>query len=335
MTHGGPDEQGVPAHDFSTNANACGPCPVALAAVQQADLSRYPDPGYAVLRRSLARFHGVEAQSVVLAASASEFVARMTAAVAQRGARSVWLPRHSYSEYERAARAWGLQVLRGAASPGNEAQLLWCCDPSSPLGQPQPDLGALVDGHAASQVCVLDLAYEPLRLDGRIALDAKQCQRVWQLWSPNKALGLAGVRAAYAIAPVGAEDLVARLEALAPSWLLGADGVALLAQWIGDEAQRWVEGSLPTLSEWKAAQIALCEGLGLACLPSDANFFCARVGARQQAVELLDALRGDGVKLRDAESFGLRQHVRLAVLAPASQRALARGLMQSVRKAGG
>ena len=44
--HGGPDAQGVPLWDFSTNANACGPCPEALAAVQQADATRYPDPAY-------------------------------------------------------------------------------------------------------------------------------------------------------------------------------------------------------------------------------------------------------------------------------------------------
>ena len=31
--HGGTDHQGVPAWDFSTNSNACGPCPQALEAL--------------------------------------------------------------------------------------------------------------------------------------------------------------------------------------------------------------------------------------------------------------------------------------------------------------
>ena len=35
LEHGGPDALGVPRWDFSTNANACGPCPPALQAVQQ------------------------------------------------------------------------------------------------------------------------------------------------------------------------------------------------------------------------------------------------------------------------------------------------------------
>lgn len=333
-SHGGPDQAGVPLHDFSTNGNACGPCPTALAAVRQADLARYPDPRYTALRQTLADFHGVDAGSVVIAASASEFITRMTAAVAQRGGRTVWLPRHCYGDCERAARAWDLQILRGSAAADEEVQLAWCCDPSSPLGQPQPDLAALVDRPAAGRTCVLDLAYEPLRLEGRIGLDAKQCQRVWQLWTPNKALGLSGVRAAYAIAPDGAESLVARLEALAPSWPIGADGVAMLTHWVDDAAQRWLAESLPLLREWKAAQIALCEGLGWVCLASDANFFCARIGARQETAALLSALRSGGVKLRDAADFGLRGHLRLAVLPPASQRALARAAMQTLRTPG-
>ncbi len=53
--HGGPDALGVPAHDFSTNSNACGPCPAVLAALQQADATRYPDPAYTALRAALAR----------------------------------------------------------------------------------------------------------------------------------------------------------------------------------------------------------------------------------------------------------------------------------------
>jgi histidinol-phosphate/aromatic aminotransferase/cobyric acid decarboxylase-like protein len=51
--HGGTDALGAPRFDFSTNSNACGPCPQALAAVQQADASRYPDASYVALRAAL------------------------------------------------------------------------------------------------------------------------------------------------------------------------------------------------------------------------------------------------------------------------------------------
>ena len=97
--HGDPDSLGVPLHDFSTNSNACGPCPPALVAIQRADVSRYPDASYSALRQQLAAWHGVQTSRVLLAASASEFIFRITAWVAQQGGRAVWLPPHSYGDY--------------------------------------------------------------------------------------------------------------------------------------------------------------------------------------------------------------------------------------------
>lgn len=315
--HGGPDAQGVPRHDFSTNSHAAGPCPVALAAVQAADATRYPDAGYGDLRAQLAAFHGVAPERVLLAGSASEFIFRVTAWVAQQGGRGVWLPPHHYGDYAAAALAWGLQRVERA----EQAQLAWACDPSSPLGQAQPGLDELV---AAAPVLVLDRAYEPLRLEGALALTQEQLLRVWQLWTPNKALGLTGVRAAYVIAPLGALEAVAQLEALCPSWPVGAQGVAMLQAWTQDAVQAWLRDSLATLRAWKARQIGVCESLGWPCEPSLANYFCARPDLQGSELAVaLQALRAQGIKLRDATSFGLPGRVRLGVLPPAAQDALA------------
>ncbi|MBA3593625.1 MAG: aminotransferase class I/II-fold pyridoxal phosphate-dependent enzyme [Polaromonas sp.] len=315
--HGGPDQFGVPLHDFSSNSNACGPCPDALAVVQQADATAYPDAGYTRLRRQLANFHDVAPERVLVAGSASEFVFRVTALAAQRGASSVWLPRYSYGDYAQAASAWGLPL---ASSPDG-AQLRWACDPSSPLGQSD----AAPDGRAdTNALCVLDRAYEPLRLSGVSAWSGGAVQNVWQLWTPNKALGLTGVRAAYVIAPTGQDGTVRQLEALAPSWPVGAHGVAMLQAWVRHDVQAWLAASLPVLREWKAAQLQLCESLGWGCLPSEANFFSAQPALPSgiTLAEALVALRTRGIKLRDTTSFGLPGHVRLSVAAPAAQDAL-------------
>ncbi len=321
--HGGPDGLGVLLHDFSTNSHACGPCPQALAAVRQADASRYPDPRYTALREQLAAFHGVAPRRIVLAASASEFIFRITARVAQQGGRKVWLPEHSYGEYAQAAQAWGLQQV----GPAQAAQLIWACEPSSPLGGAQPGLGSLP---AASATVVLDLAYEPLRLQGALALDAEALQQVWQLWTPNKALGLTGVRAAYAIAPLRSDGAVAALERLGSSWPVGVHGVALLKAWCEPAVQAWLAARLPTLRQWKARQLGLCEALGWACLPSDANFFCARPDI-QDLGRALSLLRAQGIKLRDTASFGLSGHVRLSVQPPPVQDALQQAWQELIR----
>lgn len=308
--HGGPDALGVPQFDFSTNSNACGPCPEALAAVRQAQAHHYPDASYSALRQQLAAFHGVEPQRVLLAGSASEFIFRITACVAQQGAHQVCLPPHAYGDYAQAARAWGLSAQ---ATP-HTAQLVWACEPSSPLGGPHQAWPAW----PPRAPLVLDRAYEPLRLRGAAALTAGQLEQVWQLWTPNKALGLTGVRAAYVIAPQGAPAMVAALERLCPSWPVGAHGVAMLQAWVQPTAQAWLTESLYTLREWKARQMALLQELGWDCLPSDTSFFCARPAANCD----LARLRAAGIKLRDATSFGLPGHVRVSVQPPASQDAL-------------
>ncbi|MDZ7918715.1 aminotransferase class I/II-fold pyridoxal phosphate-dependent enzyme [Rhodoferax sp.] len=321
-THGGPDAQGAPLYDFSTNSNACGPCPQALAAVQAADATRYPDASYTALRAVLADFYAVAPWRIVLAGSASEFIFRITAWARQQGARTVGLPTHAYGDYAHAAQAWGLGVAEASA----QADLVWACEPSSPLGQAHSQaLGDVLN--RADGTVVLDSAYAPLRLSGLPTVDDVQRQQLWQLFSPNKSLGLTGVRAAFAIAPLGAEAAVQQLEALAPSWVLGAHGAALLMAWTHADTQRWLEDSLRTLVGWKQRQTDLLHAAGWTVQPSDTPFFCARPPAAWDTVSLCVALRVHGIKLRDATSFGLPGWVRLGVLPPAAQDALMQQLL--------
>ena len=259
----------MPRWDFSTNANACGPCPTALVAVQRADPQHYPDPAYTALRGALAAFHGVAIERIVVAASASEFVARITAAVVRSGGQRVWLPPLAYGEYAHAARAWGLARTDDPA----QADLAWLCEPSSPRGIAEVMAQAVAGSRAE---VVLDRAYEPLRLAGCCSVDAAALDRVWQLWSPNKALGLTGVRGAYAIAPLRGLALARTLEQMAPSWPLGAHAVAMFAAWVQAETRQWLAQSLAKLARWKTEQVSLLQEAGWECLPSEANFFCAR-----------------------------------------------------------
>jgi histidinol-phosphate aminotransferase len=165
---------------------------------------------------------------------------------------------------------------------------------------------------------VFDCAYTPLQLQGQSSLTDAQRDRVWCLWTPNKALGLTGVRAAYAIAPLHADATVQSLQALAPSWSVGAHGVAMLHNWVQADTQAWLAQSRRQLQAWKQRQLAALKDLGWDCLPSMANFFCARA-----PIDIdLPALRAEGIKLRDAASLGLPGFFRLAVLPPAAQDAL-------------
>ena len=313
LQHGGPDAHGVPRWDFSTNANACGPAPGALAAVQAADPLQYPDPQYTALRCALADFHGVQAERIVIASSASEFIQRLSWAVALRhpGATVAW-PQPGYEDYARAAKASGL-----LHAPAANASLLWHTAPSSPVGDVRP-----VPSHRDDAVVVLDRVYAPLQLSGAML---EWPASAWQLHSPNKALGLTGVRAAYAVAPDtdAAQPWLDQLHALAPSWLIGAHGVAMLLAWVQADTQNWVKQSLHTLRRWKAEQLQLCMQMGWYCEPSRTPFFVARwpdVGVAPAL--LLSHLRHQGVKLRDTTTMGLPHAVRLSVQPPDVQQVL-------------
>lgn len=320
--HGGPGASGPLRWDFSTNAHAAGPCPAALQAVQQADVSRYPDPGYHALRERLAAWHGLAPERILLAASASEFIQRITAVGGRLLPGPVQRPLQAYGDYDTAARAWGRAVVvDGPAADAPAATLRWCADPGSPAGQ---DAAPAAD--PGDRPTVLDLAYAPLRLAGSPRWTAEARDAVFQLYSPNKALGLTGVRGAYAIAPRHAawpvNDWCDALAAAQPSWPLGAHAVAMLQAWTEPASQAWLAASLPQLRQWTADLRHLLQGLGLAPAASVTPFLLARRPAAASAA----ALQARGLAVRDCSSFGLPGWMRLSAQPPDALAALGRAL---------
>lgn len=318
--HGGPDARGAARWDFSTNVNAAGPCPAAEAALRAVDVTRYPDPSYQRLRERLAAWHGVAPARIVLAASASEFIQRITAVGARLAPGLVEVPAHAYGDYAAAAQAHGRTLCvsgQEGAQVGQRPTLRWCCDPSSPLGldaPPPTDLGRCTT--------VLDAAYAPLRLHGRGTWAGAARDAVFELISPNKALGLPGVRGAYAIAPregngPGA-DWVEALLAAEPSWPLGAHAVAMLETWVSDGAQHWLARQRDTLRGWKDQLLAMLQEAGAVVWPSVTPFVCAQLPAGVTA----SALRERNIAVRDASSFGLAGWVRMNAQPPEALRAL-------------
>jgi len=322
--HGGPDARGAARWDFSTNANAAGPCPAAEAALRAVDVTRYPDPSYQRLRERLAAWHGVAPARILLAASASEFIQRVTGVGARLAPGPVEVPEHAYGDYATAAQAHGRALcVSGQEGPrvGQRPTLRWCCDPSSPLGVEAPPPTDL-----SRCTTVLDAVYAPLRLHGRGAWAGAARDAVFELISPNKALGLPGVRGAYAIAPregsAPGADWVEALVAAEPSWPLGVHAVAMLESWVSDGAQHWLARQRDTLRAWKAELLTLLNEVGAVVWPSVTPFVCAQLPAGVTAA----ALRERDIAVRDAGSFGLPGWVRLNALPPEALQALANAI---------
>ncbi len=330
VEHGGPDAAGAPQFDFSANGNAAGPLPSVAQAVALADRSRYPDPGYQRLRERLAAFHAVDAERIVIAGSASEFIHRLTRVAVRLGVLRAVVPGPGYGDYAAAAALAGIgTVIDEARVPCRPSggDLWWITEPASPNGGTLAGALAtsIAQGRADGAIVVLDLAYQPLRLDVR-ALPV-EAQRAWQLWSPNKACGLTGVRAAYAIAPLGEEALAHAVRAHAASWTVGADGVAMLAAFVAPVAQAELALHLPRLRAWR-------DGLAKALREvswhvDDARSVTPFFVAQAPAGVDLTALRGRGIKLRHTDSMGLPGWVRLSAQPPVARKALLEALADS------
>ncbi len=324
--HGGPDGGPPIAVDFSTNAHPMGPNPWIDECLRRADRSRYPDPGYTGLREALGGFHGVARERVVVGASASELIWRLTRAWGALRRSAVVTSRRTFGEYLRAARTIGLPVrpdTRGAA----RAHLLWCCNPDNPSGEIRDqEIAEAVKSMSASRgsrgIVAADLAYWPFRqlLGARpsLQLDTPWSNEVVQLWSPNKLHGLTGVRAAYLILPARCRHLSrSELDSLAPSWPLGADGLALLTGHTQREARRFLDDTGPKLRAWKALQDRRLAEAGWKPQPSEMHFGLWQPPVPRSAQPEWHArLRSSGIKVRDARSFGRPGWVRLVTRAP-------------------
>lgn len=335
--HGGPDGLETIAHDFSTNANPLGPPRALVRALAETDRTRYPDPSYETLRTRLGAHHGLPPQHVLPTAGTSEGIRRLTLAARLQGILRVWVPRPGYGDYAAAAQALQMRVDHYDTAEGllsvlerrSQAALVWICEPCNPTGESLPAefWGAAADLIGPfNGVIALDRAYEALRLVGGDPVPADVAKSVWQCVSPNKSLGLTGIRAGYLLAPFdAASGLRGQVEMLAPSWVLSAEGVALLGAIHRPSTLSWLADARATLATWDTLQREALAGLGWEQRASVVPFWLARPGDDAASLALtrrLRQLRAYGIKLRDAASFGLPGWVRVSVQPPESQRAL-------------
>ena len=321
--HGGTDSIPDPRYDFSSNANPLGPCPSVLAAVRNADVTRYPDPQYTRLRVTLAAHHQTVPERIVVGAGASELILRLISRI--DGTVQQLVP--TFGEYARGARLAGRKLI-SVRSPAaflraqsEHPGLGFVCWPNNPTG----DLWSaeFVSTAAAAGPLVVDLAYAPLCDAGHAAALEAAAAGAYRLYSPNKAFGLTGVRGAYLITP----RIDRRLIVAAPSWVIGRDAVALLESATLPRARRWLAQGIPRVRRWRARLAGSLRQLGLTVREGPATFLLANVG---NGTRITAHLRSHDVRVRDCSSFGLRQWIRLSAQRPAAQKALLAALASAL-----
>ena len=285
----------------------------------RADRRRYPDPEYRSLKALLARRHGVDPSRIAVGAGASEVIARLVGLT--NGPVLVREP--TFVEYRKAAAAHGRTVIRTRTDDEflerlDDAALAFLCHPNNPDGRLHPRAfleRAISRATATGCRLALDLAYAPMaRVPAWIPDGAEQ------IWAPNKPMDCAGVRAGYLVArDAGLADA---MERLAPSWILSAEGVELLTEFVAPGTERWLESARPLVEELLDRLGALLSERGWDVARGDANFLVARPRAPWTAAAMAQALKLRGIRVRDAANMGMPGWLRLAARPDVEQQRL-------------
>jgi histidinol-phosphate/aromatic aminotransferase/cobyric acid decarboxylase-like protein len=320
--------------DFSASLNVHGPHPDVVAAIRAADLLAYPDPTGLPARQALAHRHGVDPSSVILGHGAVELLWGLARLLVGDGPTLIVEP--AFGEWRAATLAsggrpigWrpdhGLAVDVDAvvrAARASSARAVYLANPGNPSGLALPidDIAGLA--RALAVPLVLDEAF--LSLSERHADAAVRLpDTVIRVRSLTKDHGLAGLRVGYALAT---RTLCARVDAQRPPWMASAPAQAAIIAAV--ERDDFVASSRARLLADRDAQHRRLRALDLAPLPTATIYTLVRVGDATSLRARL--LAGHGVAVRDATSFGLPDHIRVAARPAADVDRLVAALAQEL-----
>ena len=307
--------------DFSVNINPLGPPPATQAALENLDISSYPDPECLELREALSECTSVSMNRIVIGNGTSELIHILVHACAGLSDNiAVFTP--TFGEYETASRRSGLNLFRVAAPSHNgfawdidaaqrliqtrDPDLVFLCNPNNPTGCYLSLHNVTAIAQAVGKgLLVVDDSYmafadEPWNADQLLSYN-----NIVILHSMTKEYAIAGLRLGYALCP---EPVARALVNNQPSWSVNAAAQAAGLAALSDREH--LDKSRTLVKEGKAFLMGEFESLGLAVLPSSANFFLVCVDG---APEFRRRLLSKGMCVRDCSSFGLPDYIRIGI----------------------
>ncbi|MGH7717612.1 MAG: histidinol dehydrogenase, partial [Gemmatimonadaceae bacterium] len=305
------------AVDLSDNTNLWGVPPAAAAAIRDTpvpSVTRYPPLYAAELKQELAAYAGVSPEEIVTGCGSDDVLDSALRAFAEPG-EQVAYPDPSFAMVPLFARMNGLEGVAAplttdfdidaAALLATGARVIYVCSPNNPTGA-LASRAALDEVIAAAPgVVILDQAYAEFAGDAAPRPEVRDHLLVVRTMS--KAFGLAGLRIGYAVGP---GDLVAEVEkSRGPYKVSGVAERAALAALRHD--MTWVRERVAEVRENRARLASELAALGLAPLPSDANFLLVPVSG---AAALTARMRAAGVAVRPFTALpGIGDAVRITV----------------------
>jgi len=309
---------------LASNENPLGPSPlaVAAAAAAAADAHLYPEPSAPPLREALARRLGLPADWLFVGNGSDEILRLLAASYIRPGDRVV-VPACSFPNYRTAATLFGAEVtavplaaetmdLDAMAAAAKGARFVFLCRPNNPTGAvfAEADFLRFMDRVDPGTLVVVDQAYHEFDsspFDSLAHLRAHPNLILTRTFS--KAYGLAGLRVGYGMARPAVWEPLYRVRE--PFSVNGPAQAAALAA-LEDEAH--LAATLAVTREGKRRLEGLCQGLGLGCTPSEANFLLIDLG--RPAEPVFEAMLRAGVIVRPCGAFGRPTCIRVTVGRP-------------------
>ena len=312
-------------HDFSVCLNAFGPAAVVSRAIESARIDEYPDPHSRAARMAAAQRWNCSPSEIALGAGAAELIHAVCFAFLRRGDH-VLIAEPAFGEYARAAALHGsrpLLVRAPDAAPATAAlsllaaelrrtrpRMVFAAAPVSPTGEAVDvaTLRELADAcRAADTLLVLDQAYDAFTAAPLGTPALRGHTHVLHLRSLTKDHALAGVRAAFAIAP---SETISALEHGRAPWAASAPAQAAAVAAMTDEADVHVRRTTTLLRAEAQRVVTRCTELGLETSRSSTHFLVIRCGNGCLARDRL--LSEHGILVRECASFGLPEWIRVA-----------------------
>jgi len=321
---------------LNTNENPYPPSPEvmkAIAAIRIEDLRRYPSPVADRFRRTAGEVFDVRPEQVICGNGMDDILNITVRALAGPESPMAY-PVPTYTLYAVLARLQEAAVREVPFRPdfslpveelvAARARVTYLVNPNAPTGTlvPVEDIARLAD--RLDGVLCIDEAYVDFAEHDCLAL-ATSRPNVLVMRSMSKGYALAGLRFGFAI---GSEDLIAGLMKVKDSYNVDAVAAAAASAALADRVY-YEQTRRKVMAERDRLAKALA-GLGLPCLPSQANFLLATC-FRPTAGELYESLKRRRILVRYFDSPGLDDKLRITIGTPEQNDTLIAALTELAR----
>lgn len=321
------EELGLPPGDIkllAANENVLGPSPKAVEAATAAlaDANWYPDGGFTRLRAALAARHGVPPEHIAVGNGSNEIIELLVRAFLGPNQTMVtaW---PSFVVYRLVTQAAGREALLAplrddrydlsalAALVDARTKLVFIANPNNPTGTyvPKRELAAFLERIPRSVLVVIDEAYAEFAdapdYPDAVA-DFGHQSRVVVLRTFSKAYGLAGLRVGYGVMDPA---LVHFLDCVRQPYNVNVAAQAAALAALSDDA--YLRASKRLAKEGKAQLADGLAKLGFTPIPSQANFLCARLPDQRPSAPIVEALRKEGILVRDMRGYDMPDTLRI------------------------